>query len=183
MDAHGQIHHEFAACGPNELWLTDITEHQTGEGKLYMCCVKDVFSNRIVGYSIASRMKSRLTVDALNNAVAMRGDVSGCIVHSDRGSQFPIEEIPEGSRPSSSRRIDGQGRVLFGQRRRGVPFFSLVQKNVLNRRVWTTREQLRIALVTWIEGPYHRRRTQTHLDRLTPIEYETIMIPAAITTA
>lgn len=72
----------------NELWLTDITEHRTGEGKLYLCAIKDVYSNRIVGYSIDSRMKPRLAVAALNNAAARRGDIAGCVIHSDRGSQF-----------------------------------------------------------------------------------------------
>jgi len=56
---------------------------QAREGKLYMCAVKDVFSNRIIGYSIGDRMKSSLAVAAINNAVARRGDVSGCVVHSD----------------------------------------------------------------------------------------------------
>ncbi|MDT5012361.1 MAG: hypothetical protein QOH57_3978 [Mycobacterium sp.] len=74
------------------LWLTDITEHVTGEGKLYLCAIKDVYSNRIVGYSIDSRMKARLAVAALDNAVARRrvdgAEVAGCILHSDRGSQF-----------------------------------------------------------------------------------------------
>ncbi|BCI87663.1 hypothetical protein NIIDMKKI_28690 [Mycobacterium kansasii] len=65
------------------MWLADITEHRTGEGKLYVCAIKDVFSNRIVGYSIDSRMKSRLATQALASAVARRGDVAGCIVHSD----------------------------------------------------------------------------------------------------
>ena len=67
------------------------TEHRTAEGKLYMCAVKDVYSNRIVGYSIDSRMKSRLAVAALESAVARRAahgaEVAGCVVHSDRGSQ------------------------------------------------------------------------------------------------
>ncbi|WP_043737400.1 DDE-type integrase/transposase/recombinase, partial [Nocardia asiatica] len=80
----------FTADAPNMLWLMDITEHSTGEGKLYLCAVKDVISNRIVGYSIDSRMKARLAVDALASAAARRstgGDqVAGCIVHSDRGS-------------------------------------------------------------------------------------------------
>jgi putative transposase len=58
-------------------------------------------------------------------------------------------------------------------------FFSLLQKNVLNRRTWETREQLRIAIITWIERTYHRRRRQTALSRSTPIEYELIMTPAA----
>ncbi len=87
-DGMGRIRHRFDADAPNQLWLTDIAEHRTGEGKLYLCAIKDVFSNRIVGYSVDSRMKSRLAVAALNNAVARRGDVAGCIVHSDRGSQF-----------------------------------------------------------------------------------------------
>ena len=58
-------------------------------------------------------------------------------------------------------------------------FFSLLQKNVLNRHAWATRDQLRIAIVTWIERTYHRRRRQTALGRLTPIEYELIMTQTA----
>jgi putative transposase len=77
----------FTASAPNALWLADITEHRTREGKLYLCAIKDVFSNRIVGYSIDSRMKSRLATQALANAVARRGAVAGCVLHSDRGSQ------------------------------------------------------------------------------------------------
>ena len=84
------VQRDFTADDVNELWLTDITEHHTSEGKLYMCAVKDVFSNRIVGYAIDSRMKSRLAVAAIDDAVARRGGpraVAGCVVHSDRGSQ------------------------------------------------------------------------------------------------
>ncbi len=87
VDEQGRVRHEFSADAPNELWVTDITEHRTGEGKVYVCAIKDVYSNRIVGYSISDRMKSRLAVAALNNAAARRGDVAGCMVHSDRGSQ------------------------------------------------------------------------------------------------
>ena len=80
---------------PNQLWLADITEHRTDEGKLYLCAIKDVFSNRIVGYSIDERMKARLVVAALEMAVARRGDVAGCILHSDRGSQFRARKFTE----------------------------------------------------------------------------------------
>ncbi|WP_202411140.1 DDE-type integrase/transposase/recombinase, partial [Brevibacterium rongguiense] len=66
---------------------TDITEHWTDEGKLYLCAIKDAFSGRIVGYSMSDRMKARLAVNTLANAATRRGDVAGCIVHSDRGSQ------------------------------------------------------------------------------------------------
>jgi putative transposase len=62
-------------------------------------------------------------------------------------------------------------------------FFSLLQKNVLDRRTWTTRDELRIAIVTWIERTYHRRRRQAALGRLTPVEYELIMIPTVTKAA
>jgi putative transposase len=81
------VRREFTAAAPNQLWLADITEHRTDEGKLYLCAIKDVFSNRIVGWSIDSRMKARLVVTAIDTAVARRGDVAGAILHSDRGSQ------------------------------------------------------------------------------------------------
>ena len=82
------VNRQFSADGPNQVWLTDITEHRTREGKVYLCAIKDVFSNRIVGYSIDSRMKARIAVNALEMAVAHRGRPAGVIVHSDRGSQF-----------------------------------------------------------------------------------------------
>jgi transposase-like protein len=78
------VHRDFTATGPNRLWLTDITEHATGEGKLYLCAVEDVFSKRIVGCSTDMRMKSRLAVTALDNAVARRENVAGRMLHSDR---------------------------------------------------------------------------------------------------
>jgi putative transposase len=80
------VERDFTAAAPNELWLTDITEHPTAEGKLYLCAVKDVYSGRIVGYSMDSRMKSSLAVTALQNAVLARRP-AGTVVHSDRGSQ------------------------------------------------------------------------------------------------
>jgi transposase InsO family protein len=76
------VERDFTAAAPNELWLTDITEHPTAEGKLYLCAVKDVYSGRIVGYSMDSRMKSSLAVAALENAVRARGP-AGTVVHSD----------------------------------------------------------------------------------------------------
>lgn len=174
-DANGRTRHEFTADGTNQLWLTDITEHRTTtQGKLYLCAVKDVFSNRIVGYSIDSRMKSSLAVNALNNAVAMRGNVAGCVVHSDRGSQFRSRKFLRAL--TAHRMVGSMGRVdSCGDNAAMESFFSLLQKNVLNRRSWTTREELRIAIVTWIERTYHRCRRQPRLGRLTPIEFEAIM--------
>lgn len=174
VDEHGQTRRVFAAETANELWLTDITEHHTAEGKLYLCAIKDAFSGRIVGYSIDSRMKSRLAVQALENAVAMRGDIAGCVVHSDQGPQFRSRKMIRAL--ARHRMVGSTGRVgSSGDNTAMKSFFALLQKNVLDRHSWTAREQLRIAIVTWIERTYHRRRRQARLGRLTPIEFETIM--------
>ena len=162
--------------------VADITEHRTAEGNLYVCAIKDLFSNRIVGYSIDSRMKSRIAVNALNNAVARRGDVAGCIVHTDRGSQFRSRKhIRTLSRHGM---VGSMGRVgAAGDNAAMESFFALFQNNVLDRRTWTTREELRIAIVTWIERTYHRRRRQDGLGRLTPIQFETKMTTPATQAA
>ena len=179
IDEHGRVRHEFTADGPNRLWLTDITEHWTDEGRLYLCAVKDVWSRRIVGYSMGERMPATLAVDALEMAVSRRGRgaVRGCVVHADRGSQFR-------SRPylATLHRHDlsgSMGRVASSADNAAMEsFFALLQKNVLNSRRWTTRAELRLAIVTWIERTYHRRRRQRALGKTTPIEFETIYWPA-----
>ncbi len=176
------VQRDFTADAPNQLWLADITEHWTGEGKLYLCAIKDVFSNRIVGYSISDRMKSRLAVDALNSAVARRGEVAGCILHTDRGSQFRSRKFVRALHHHDM--VGSMGKVgAAGDNAAMESFFALLQKNVLDRRAWTSRQELRIAIVTWIERTYHRRRRQAALGRLTPIEYETIMTTPATQAA
>jgi transposase InsO family protein len=177
---------EFTADAANRLWLADLTEHWTGEGKLYLCAVKDVWSNRIVGYSIDSRMKARLAVNALNNAVARRAntgaDVAGCIVHADRGSQFRSRKFHRALTRHGM--VGSMGQVASAADNAAMEsFFSLLQRNVLDRRRWATRDELRIAIVTWIERTYHRRRRQDTLGRLTPIEHETIMTTPTIQVA
>ena len=180
------VQRNFTAEAPNLLWLVDITEHATGEGKLYLCAIKDCFSNKIVGYSIDSRMKARLAVAALENAVARRAvtcaDVAGCMVHADRGSQFRSRKF---HRALTRRGLVGSmGQVASAADNAAMEsFFSLLQKNVLNRQPWRTREQLRIRIVTWIERTYHRRRRQDSLGRLTPVEYEAIMTPTTTQAA
>ena len=130
------VERDFTAEEPNQLWLADITEHRTGEGKLYLCAIKDVFSNRIVGYSIDSRMKSRLATTALSNAVARRGDVAGCILHSDRGSHFRSRRFVRALGHQDM--VGSMGRVgAAGDNAAMESFFSLLQKNVLDRRRWT----------------------------------------------
>ncbi|WP_253705481.1 IS3 family transposase [Brachybacterium sp. P6-10-X1] len=170
------VQRDFTSDDVNELWLTDITEHPTDEGKLYLCAFKDVFSNRIVGYSMDGRMKARLAVNALDNAMIRRGDTAGCVVHSDRGSQFRSRKFVRAL--DRNHLIGSMGQVgAAGDNAAMESFFALLQKNVLDRKRWRTREELRIAIITWIERTYHRRRRQVRLGKLTPIEYETIMNP------
>jgi transposase InsO family protein len=174
------VQRRFRADAPNRLWLTDITEHPTVEGKVYLCAVKDAWSNRIVGYSISDRMTSQIAVDAVQSAVARRGgDVAGCVLHSDRGGQFRSRKLQQVL--FRHRMAGSMGQVASAADNASMEsFFALLQKNVLNRQRWATRDDLRVAIVTWIERTYHRRRRQAALGRLTPIEYETIM--TALTT-
>ena len=173
----------FTADAPNQVWLTDITEHPTREGKLYCCAIKDVYANRIVVYSISDRMTAQLAVDALKSAVTRRRleghDVAGCILHADRGSQFRSRKMAHALNRHAM--VGSMGRVgAAGDNAAMESFWSLLQTNVLNQRRWATRQQLRLAIVLWIERKYHRQRPQDSLGGLTPIEYENkITIKAA----
>jgi putative transposase len=153
------------------VWLTDITEHPTLEGKLYVCSIKDCCSNRIVGYAIDERMTARLAVSALRSAIARRQPAGTVIVHSDRGGQFRARSFRAVLTAAGLR--GSMGRVAAaGDNAAMESFHSLLQKNVLNRRRWRTRAELRYEVITWIEHTYNRRRRQRALGKLTPIEYE-----------
>jgi putative transposase len=111
-------------------------------------------------------MTADLAVNALRNALALRGG-GDTIVHSDRGSQFRSHAYVRALRAAQLR--GSMGRVgACADNAAMVSFFSLLQKNVLNRQRWSTREQLRLAIVVWIEKTYHRRRRQDTLGRMTP---------------
>jgi len=176
VDEKGRVTHEFTATAPNQVWLTDITEHPTAEGKLYLCAIKDCYSNKIVGYSIDARMKSSLAAAALRNAIALRSP-AGTTCHSDRGSQFRSKKV---IRILKNNGLKGSmGRVASaGDNAAMESFFSLLQKNVLDTQRWETRDELRLAIVVWIETKYNRRRRQRALGKLTPIEFEMIYAAA-----
>lgn len=176
------VERDFTADSLDEKWLTDITEHWTGEGKLYLCAIKDVCSRRIVGYAIDKRMKASLAVRALENALQQRGYPEGLIVHSDRGSQFRSRRFQKALKRHQLK--GSMGRVgACGDNAAMESFFSLLQKNVLDRQPWSTRQQLRLAIVSWIEGKYHRKRRQRGLGKLTPVEFEAIMMDAVALAA
>ena len=103
-----------------------------------------------------------------------RGNVAGCVFHTDRGSQFRSRKLRRALDQYDM--VGSMGRVgAAGDNAAMESFFSLLQKNVLNHRTWATRDEFRLAIVTWIERTYHRRRRQLRLGRLTSVEYEAIM--------
>jgi len=166
------VQRNFTAGRVDAVWLTDITEHPTLEGKIYVCAIKDVFSNRIVGYAIDERMTAQLAVAALRAAIARRQPQGTVVVHSDRGSQFRSRAFR--AVLTNAKLTGSMGRVASaGDNAAMESFFSLLQKNVLNRRRrWRTRDELRYAIITWIEHTYNRRRRQRVLGKLTPVEFE-----------
>jgi transposase InsO family protein len=167
----------FSAPAPDVIWLTDITEHPTVEGKLYCCSVKDCFSNRIVGYAIGDRMTAALAVSALRSAIARRQPHGTVVVHSDRGGQFRSRKFRATLKANGL--TGSMGRVAAAADNAAMEsFYALLQKNVLDRRPrWRTRSELAYEIVVWIEHTYNRRRRQRALGRLTPVEFELAFTP------
>lgn len=165
------VQREFSASRPDQLWLTDITEHPTAEGKLYCCAIKDMFANRIVGYACDERMTAQLAVHALRQATARRQPVGTVVVHSDRGPQFRSRAFRAVLKASELTGSMG-GVACAGDNAAMESFFALLQTNVLNRRRWRTRAELSYAVIHWIEHTYNRRRRQRGLGKLTPVEFE-----------
>lgn len=165
------VRRDFTAAAPNRVWVTDITEHPTAQGKVYCCAIKDLFSNRIVGYAVADRMTADLAVAALRAAIARRQPDGVVIVHADRGAQFRsrnFQAVLKAAGPKGS-----MGRVASaGDNAAMESFWALLQRNVLNTKAWTTRQDLHYAIVHWIEHTYNRRRRQRRLGKLTPVEFE-----------
>jgi putative transposase len=166
------VRRRFTADAPDRLWLTDITEHPTREGKVYLAAVLDVYSRRIVGWSIADHLRSELVVDALEMARWRRRPPAGqTVVHSDRGSQYTSWAF--GRRLRAAGLLGSMGRV-------GSPadnammesFFGTLQLELLDRQRWATRAELGRAIFEWIEGWYNPRRRHTSIGDLSPVDYE-----------
>ncbi len=138
-----------------------------------MCAIKDVHSNRIVGYSMSDRIKAILAVAALRNAAEARRPSGPVIVHSDRGSQFRSRKFVRAL--ATSGLIGSMRRVGAAADNAAMEsFFWLLQKHVLNRQRWQARDQLRTEITYWIEAKYHRSRRLRALGKQTPIQFETL---------
>ena len=171
VTASDLVNRKFHRLSPNELWVTDITEHPTRESKLYCCCVLDTFSRRIVGWSIDSVQNSFLVINALDMAIQNRDPGPGGIVHADHGPQFTSWVFTDrirraGLMPSFGSVGDGLDNAMMES------FWSTMQIELLNRQRWNTRVELANAMFDYIEIFYNRRRRHSQLDYRSPIEFE-----------
>jgi transposase InsO family protein len=171
--AEDRVGRDFNPTAPDVTWCGDITYLRTGEGWLYLATVIDLFSRRVIGWSLAEHMRTTLVADALETAVATRGGhVDGVIFHSDRGCQYTSAEFGE--------LCDGLG-VIQSMGATGVcwdnaaaeSFFGSLKRELAHRQRWATRAEARRAVIRWIEGWFNSRRLHSSLNYSTPIETET----------
>jgi putative transposase len=171
VTAEDLVNRKFHRLRPNELWVTDITEHPTREGKLFCAAVLDAYSRRIVGWSIDTRQDSTLVVHALDMAIRNRAPQPGGIVHANHGVQFTSWAF--GERIRSAGLVPSFGTVGDGLENAMMEsFWSSMQIELLNRRRWKTRVELANAIFDYIEIFHNRQRRHSALGYQTPIEYE-----------
>jgi putative transposase len=173
------VQRRFAADGPDRLWVTDITQHRTGEGWVYCAIVLDVFARRVVGWSIADHLRSELVIDALDMARWRRRPPAGqTIVHSDHGTQYTSWAF--GRRLREAQLLGSMGTIGdCYDNSMAESFFGTLQMELLDRQHWATRQQLANAIFEWIEAWYNPRRRHSALGNLSPTDYEQHHTPAA----
>jgi putative transposase len=167
------VNRAFDPGEPDRLWVMDVTEHATDEGKVYLAVVLDAFSRRVVGWSIADHIRSELVVDAVQMAIWRRRPPEGqTVAHSDHGSQYTSWAF--------GRRLRGAG--LLGSMGTigdafdnavAESFFGTLQLELLDEHHWNSRQHLASAIFDWIECWYNPRRRHSYVGMLSPIDYET----------
>ena len=169
--AENVLDRRFEAEAPNRAWAADITYVSTGEGWLYLAAVEDLYSRRIVGWSMSPRIDSRPVVDALEMALAGRRPGEGLVAHSDRGSQYASEHY-QGV-------LAGHGIVCSMSRRANCwdnaameSFFASLKKELTRGEIFATREEARASLFEYIEVFFNRIRRHSSLGYVSPAEYE-----------
>ncbi len=163
---------QFHPDGPDRLWVADITEHPTREGKVYAAVVLDAWSRRAVGWSIADHLRAELVIDALDAATWRRRPQPGKTVHhSDHGCQYTSWVF--GQRLRKAGLLGSMGTVGDAlDNAVAEAFFASLQTELLDRRTWDSRHQLAQAIFEWIEAWYNPRRRHSALGYLSPIQFE-----------
>ena len=165
------LNREFQAPAPDRRWAADFTYIWAGEGWLFLAVVLDLYSRRVVGWSMRSRMTSELVADALLMAIWRRGWPTDLLHHSDQGSQYLSEEFQRlmadhGIQCSMSRRGDCWDNAAVES------FFSTLKVERVYRRWYRTREEAKADLFQYIEGFYNPRRRHSTLGGLSPMQFE-----------
>ena len=169
--APNELARDFSARRPNERWVTDITYVWTAEGWAYVAVILDLFSRAVVGWAVDATLGTRLPLAALATAVQRRRPEAGLVHHSDRGCQYTSGEYRNA--------LDALG-VTVSMSRTGncwdnavaESFFATLKNELVYRRSWANRFEVRTALFEYIEVFYNRRRLHSALDYKTPAEVE-----------
>jgi transposase InsO family protein len=172
--ASDRVERQFARTGPDQLWVTDITEHSTREGKVYCCAVLDTYSRRVVGWSIDSSPTGALVTNALGMAIDTRlgkHAEPGTIIHSDHGVQFGSWAFTKRARDSGL--LASMGSIGDCYDNSMIEsFWSRMQVELLDRKKWNTRLELASAIFEYLEIWHNRKRRHSQLGWLTPLEFE-----------
>ena len=171
VTAANVLDRQFVAERPNQKWIADFTYLWTAEGWLYVAAVIDLFSRRVVGWSMKAEMTAQLVTDALVMAIWRRGKPDALLHHSDQGSQYTSEQFQRlladhGISCSMSR----SGNVWDNAAMES--FFSSLKTERTARRVYRTRDQARADVFDYIERFYNPARRHSTLGYLSPIEFE-----------
>jgi putative transposase len=169
--APNELARDFKATRPNERWVTDITYVWTDEGWAYASTIIDLFSRAVVGWAVDARLTTTLPLEALDMAVGRRRPGEGLLHHSDRGCQYTSHEYRDklhqlGITVSMSRKGNCWDNAV------AESFFATLKNELVYRRRWRTRLELRTALFEYVEVFYNRRRLHSSLDYRTPAEVE-----------
>ena len=166
------VERRFDRPAPDQLWVTDITEHPTREGKVYCCVVLDVFSRRVVGWSIDSHQATPLVTNALGMAITNRNPgPEQTVIHSDHGSQYTSWAFTQRARESGL--LPSMGTIGDAYDNAVIEsFWARMQTELLDRQRWTTRLELANAIFEYLEIFHNRQRRHSALGWRTPIEYE-----------
>ena len=166
------VDRDFTSSAPDRLWVTDITEHPTREGKVYCAVVLDTFSRRVVGWSIDSRPTASLVTNALGMAIEGRNPTAEeTVIHSDQGTQFTSWAFTQRAIDSGLLRSMGSVGDCFDNAMI-ESFWSRMQVELLDRKRWRTRIEFANAIFEYLEIWHNRQRRHTSLGMLTPIEFE-----------
>lgn len=166
---------DFTARAPNEKWVLDITYLRTWEGWLYLVAIQDLFSRRIVGWSMADHMRTELVTDALSMALAHRRPAPGLICHSDQGSQFVALAFGQKARAAGIAQSMGSRGDCFDNAV-AESFFATLKKELIHRQSWPTKNELRTEVFDYVEVFYNRERRHSTLGQLSPVRFEEISL-------